>query len=333
MSSLTYPSSLRDLSYFKTGGECLGIFAPSSTEELQDILRHQIPAHQPVFFLGGGSNSLISDDFFPGYVISSQRLSSLRFKPPHTLHGGSGVLNSDVVSYALTHQLKGVAWLSGLPGQLGGTTRMNARCYGSEIADIIYHITTVSRSGQIHHYPKPSHLFYGYKDTYFMKAEEFITEISFRLSMADPPSLLKEKQLGEFCQTDRTSKGQYLYPSCGCVFKNHYSIGVPSGLLLDLAGLKNHTLGGAQVSGFHGNFIYNRHGTSEDIFQLSTFMREEVYRVFGVWLDYEMEFLGQFSSHIQKLRSEKKTTQRSVDQEKSLLEAKNIFACNRKKPA
>lgn len=295
--STTQLPALSELSYFGCGGTALGIHQPRTLEELQACCA-ELGAAAPVFFLGGGSNSLISDAPYLGHVITAAALTDITIAPPHGLKCGAGVSPDQVATAALEHGLKGAAWLSGLPGQLGGAVRMNARCYGSEMAQIVQSVNTVSRSSQLREYVQPQALFYGYKDTYFMQAGEFIAQVCLQLAPATPAELSKEAELGRGYRHDRAAKGQYVWPTCGCVFKNDYSVGVPSGMLLELAGAKGRSHGGAHVSEHHSNFIYNQHATAQDILELSFQMRELVYDQFGVWLEYEMEFLGTFSPQL-----------------------------------
>ena len=285
---------LKELSYFGCGGTAVAVHRPHSVDELQACLSQLVAASLPVFFLGGGSNSLISDGIYPGHVVSAASLNTITFEPPNYLRCGAGVSPDAVVSAAIAHGLRGAAWMSGLPGHIGGAVRMNARCYGSEISQLIHTLTTVSLAGEMIEYHGPQSLFYGYKDTYFMQVREFIGEVGLQLDVASAAELRAEVELQQYCQADRRFKGQYLWPSCGCVFKNNYAVGVPSGMLLELAGVKALQHGGAQVSEHHANFIFNRHATSADILELSFQMRELVYQMFGVWLAYEMEFLGEF---------------------------------------
>ena len=286
---------LKDISYFGCGGPAMGVFTPASLEELKENLAEVRDSKAPYFFLGGGSNSLISDRPYPGHVISAANLNHLTFEPPY-IRCGAGVLPSDFAARSLESGLCGGAWLNGLPGQLGGATRMNARCYGSEMAQIVCEVSTINLEGRIHQYQQPEKVFFGYKDTYFMEAKEFIYEIRFQLSYGNPDHLARQRELLEFCLADRTKKGQFNLPSCGCVFKNNYDLGIPSGKLLDLAGLKGKSYGNAEVSAYHANFIFNHGASAWDILELSFIMRKQVYDTFGIWLEYEMEFLGDFST-------------------------------------
>jgi len=182
-----------------------------------------------------------------------------------------------------------------LPGQLGGTVRMNARCYGGEISQIATSVTTIDLDGRLHTYDGRQ-AFRGYKDTIFMVNREMICEINFALNPHADRSQLERMMFD--CEVDRRMKGQFDWPSCGCVFKNSYDIGVSSGLLLDAVGAKSLRVGHAVVSPIHANFVYNQGASAEDILELTFQMQELVFAKFGVWLSYEMELLGAFNAKL-----------------------------------
>ncbi len=184
--------------------------------------------------------------------------------------------------------------MSALPGQLGATTRMNARCYGgemSQIADVVHTVDRfgkeIRRSGQ--------DFFYGYKNTSAMKHDEIVVRIEFGLRKGNAEEI---KQEMDRCEKDRKDKGHFLFPSCGCVFKNDYSVGESSGSLLEKAGAKLLKVGKAEVSPYHANFIYNKGATSKEILELSFLMRELVQNKFGIRLEYEMEILGNIPTEL-----------------------------------
>lgn len=286
--------SLRDFSYFGTGGIAKEVWAPSCTEELAAYL-HSFGKSSSIQLLGLGSNSLIGDDPFDGVFIVFNRLTHQSLSQ-NTLLVGAGVENTSISEFAYNHALQGVEWMFRLPGQIGATTRMNARCYGGEISQIVSKVVTLDLGGQRHEYSNKN-IFNGYKDTIFMRVPEIIVEVHLELIPSADKQLLRKKM--DFCISDRLAKGHFIAPSCGCVFKNNYTIGVPSGMLLDAAGAKGLSRGGAKVSSYHANFIFNQNNASaRDILELSFSMRDKVYTEFGVWLDYEMELLGSFSTDL-----------------------------------
>ncbi len=296
---------LKDLTYYKTGGRCRRFYAPSTKEELIEAVR-QIKKHrEPLIVIGGGSNTLVSDEYWPGAALSFHKFSKLE-RQSQRLICGAGVENTAIAQFALSHALAGCGWMNRLPGQIGGTVRMNARCYGGEISQICKVVRCVNRDGEEVVYDEPQKVFHGYKDTHFMTSGELIYEVELFLTPGDKDQI---KQKMDHCESDRLSKDQFVYPSCGCVFKNDYTVGVPSGLLLEKAGLKGMTYGGAQVSDKHANFVYNKGAHSTDVLELSLKMREAVWQRFGVWLEYEMEILGRIPDHLKEKISQKKSHQ------------------------
>lgn len=293
---------MKNLSYFGTGGTCDGLFTPYSTEELARDMRYISDSKLPVFFLGGGTNSLVSDEHWPGAVVSFANLNKIEFDRS-TATCGSGVDNSIFSSACSDLSLGGAAWMYRLPGQLGGTVRMNARCYGGEISEIVSKVVAVDRLGNIHSYQGGKRVFRGYKDTIFIDNNQAVAEVVLELHPDD--KLLIEQKM-RTCESDRVSKGQFLFPSCGCVFKNNYQVGIPSGQLLDASGAKSLIVGRASVSPEHANFVFNQGASSREILELTFAMREVVYQNFGVWLEYEMEVLGIIPEDLQKILSQKK---------------------------
>lgn len=280
---------LKEFAYYATGGTCDILYEPRSVAELQAAVRAINAAGCPMFLLGGGTNSLVLDEHFPGAVIVFKHLSTLACDG-RRITCGAGVENSAVAKLALEKGLAGAAWMYRLPGQIGGTVRMNARCYGGEISQIVKRVTVVTRAGDIKTYDEPKAVFRGYKDTLFMDNGDLVAGCEIDLSPGDAPAI--EAQM-LFCEKDREGKGQFTYPSCGCVFKNDYSVGVSSGILLDKSGAKALKVGGAEVSDTHANFVFNKGATSREILEISFAMRELVYTTFGAWMEYEMEVLGE----------------------------------------
>ena len=278
---------LKDFAYYQTGGPTDILYQPSNASELAAQLREATSAGIPLYVLGAGTNSLVMDEPFPGAFVVLSALTEAKVVGDK-LVCGAGVDNSTIARLALKNGLTGAAWMNRLPGQIGGTVRMNARCYGGEISQIATKVITVTRSGEKKEYADPA-MFRGYKDTVFMDNGDIIVAVELQLKSGDAKEI---SRVMRHCEEDRQSKGQFDFPSCGCVFKNDYVVGVPSGMLLATAGAKGRKRGGAVVSHHHANFVYNQGANSRDILELTLEMRELVYNEFGVWMSYEMEILG-----------------------------------------
>lgn len=288
---------LATLAYYGTGGRCAQYYLPESVSELAELVGRLNAGGVPWVVLGGGSNTVIGDGVWPGAVIGFQGLTTFKRLETGRLLIGAGYLSSKLAEDALALKLGGASWIYRLPGQFGGAVRMNARCYGGEISQIVRRITAVDRNtGQVLDYTDPKQVFRGYKDTLFMDRGDLICEVEVELRPdADTAQLAAEMQEVD---ADRRAKGHFDFPSCGCVFKNDHALGVSSGLLLDHAGAKGRRVGGAVVSSKHANFIYNKGAKADDIIELSLVMREMVYQRFGVWMSYEMEVLGRIAKDL-----------------------------------
>lgn len=278
---------LKDLTYYRTGGVCDFLYAPASIKELAEVISDLHKTRRKYFLLGGGTNSLVSDEPWAGGVVAFSALMNAKIEG-ESIYVEAGVENSAFAELCLEKGLNGAGWMNGLPGQIGGTVRMNARCYGGEISQIVKQVHVVTKSGAVKVHDGKD-VFRGYKDTTLMNSGDIVAAVDIELKKGDTTAT---KALMAKCRADRESKGQYDFPSCGCVFKNDYSVGVPSGMLLEAAGGKKLKVGKAEVSPHHANFVFNKGASSHDILALTKKMREAVYKEFGVWLEYEMEILG-----------------------------------------
>lgn len=280
---------LKNYAYYGTGGCCRVLHEPRTIEELSQILKKIHAEKTPYFVLGGGTNSLVLDNPFPGDVIIFSQMKTIR-REGHDLVCGAGADNTEVSVAALDADLAGISWMNRLPGQIGATVRMNARCYGGEISQVVSSVRAVLPDGTVKHYTPADGIFKGYKDTLFMDNGAVIAEATLSLTPGDQTTI---RQHMDFCMNDRIAKGQFDYPTCGCVFKNNYAVGVPSGMLLDRADARSLNTPQVSLNPQHANFVYNKGAGSDDILRFTLAMQEKVYQEFGVWMEYEMEILGQ----------------------------------------
>ncbi|WP_176736237.1 UDP-N-acetylmuramate dehydrogenase [Oligoflexus tunisiensis] len=293
---------LRDLAYYRTGGRCQALYEPKNIEDLSRIVQALHATRQRYFVLGGGTNSLVLDEDWPGAVIVFRRMKKIEVRGT-SLYVEAGADNTAVSQAALEAKLEGVAWMNRLPGQIGGTVRMNARCYGGEISQVTREVHTVLPDGSIRVYTAADGIFRGYKDTLFMDNGAIVAAAVLQLEEGVRGSI--ETRM-KFYEQDRMNKGQFHYPTCGCVFKNDYSVGVPSGMLLDKAGAHKLSRPEVALNPQHANFVYNKGASSRDILELTLAMRDLVYQEYGVWLEYEMEILGELPADLKARVQDKK---------------------------
>jgi UDP-N-acetylmuramate dehydrogenase len=298
--------SLREHAYYKTGGAADTVVAPASVAELAAVVRAAHLDKKPMLLLGGGTNSLVMDEAFPGVAILFQGLSKLeRTGDGRRFVAGAGVENTYFCKSVFAAGLAGAGWMNRLPGQLGGTVRMNARCYGGEISQIARRVTVVTPEGVVAT-REGADVFRGYKDTLFMDNGDLVAEVEFEFTTADEKGLAAVAALMRHCEDDRVKKGQFDWPSCGCVFKNDYAVGVPSGMLMETAGAKNLKRGGVVVSPHHANFVFNQGATAREILEFTFELRELVFDRFGVWMEYEMEVLGKLPPDLERRMNERR---------------------------
>ena len=308
---------LKALSYYQTGGSCDQLHSPASVQELAELMAELHQRKTPYFLLGAGSNSLVMDEHWPGAVILFNKLTAITIAGT-AVTVEAGLKNTTFAEKCHNASLAGASWMNYLPGQIGSTVRMNARCYGGEISQIVESVTVVNQKGEIKSLTNHN-IFYGYKNTRFMTSGEVIAAVAFKLKEGDPQEI---KTHMSYCQEDREQKHQFLFPSCGCVFKNNYTVGLPSGLLLDKADVRQLNTNQVQISPYHANFVFNKGGSALDILETTLNMQELVYEKFGVWLEYELEILGRVP---EKFRQRITQIKKQAFKESQLAKLRDLF--------
>ncbi len=274
---------------FRIGGRARFFAEPRNVDELIEVLRYADDNKLYKVFLGGGSNVLFPDYDMDCIVISSGKLDDVSYSNG-ILTAGAGVSIKTLNKYCIAHGLSGLEFSCGLPGSTGGAVYMNARCYGREFGDVVVNVYALDADLKRITY-NHSMINYSYKRSAFMDDDNiFIYKIDFAVTESDRMNV---KTLSYKNFYDRRDKGQYKYPSAGCAFKNDYSVGIPSGKLIDDAGLKGLTLGGAAVYEKHANFVINKsHATSADVQTLIENVISKVHSDKGITLEKEIKILN-----------------------------------------
>ncbi|QIB70708.1 UDP-N-acetylmuramate dehydrogenase [Aminipila butyrica] len=274
---------------FRTGGRAEALVTAENESHLAQTLavlhREQIPH----LVLGSGSNVLIKDGGYRGVVI---KLGS-RFQEIETegtqLTAGSATKISAAAKAAMEEGLSGLEFASGIPGSIGGGIFMNAGAYGSEVKEILVSATAMAKDGSRTYQLSGSDLELGYRRSAFQKSGDIILRGSFQLQPADKADIFaRMKELLD----RRNAKQPVQLPSAGSFFKRPE--GYYAGKLIEDAGLKGLSVGGAQVSPLHAGFIVNNgEATTADILQLMRLIQNTVYDQFGVHLEPEVRILGE----------------------------------------
>lgn len=283
---LTPNAPLAKLVWFKTGGCADWLFEPTDADDLSDFLRSLDPAI-PVMALGFGSNMIVRDGGVPGVVIRlGKAFAGVERIDSTTLRCGGGASGILVSSTARDAGIGGLEFLRSIPGTVGGFVRMNGGAYGREVKDVLIVCDVVLRSGQ-RKFLSPEDLAYTYRHSELPEGAVVISA-TFRGHIDSPEAIQAEMDriaaAREASQPLRTKTG-------GSTFKN------PEGLkawqLVDEAGCRGLTVGGAQVSEKHTNFLINTgDATSSDIEALGEEVRRRVKKNSGVELEWEIQRVG-----------------------------------------
>jgi len=271
---------------WRVGGPAETFFVPSSIEDLALFL-HDLHADIPVLWFGAGSNLLVRDGGIPGVVISATRiLKDLDRVENYAVRAGAGLACTQLARQCVRWNIGPSEFFAGIPGTVGGALAMNAGAHGGETWERVESLRTIDRSGVINE-RAPGEYSVGYRSVTGPGNEWFI-EATFRFDPDFSPSVAAMKEMLE-----RRKKTQPLgLPSCGSVFRN--PPGDHAARLIEAAGLKGFTIGGAEVSDKHANFIINRDGaTAADIEKLIQYVRQTVIEKHGIELIHEVRIVGE----------------------------------------
>lgn len=240
----------------------------------------------PYRFLGNGTNVIVSDLGYNGAIVSLKSLNDIFF----TQKGIKAMAGANLISlidFAKAHNLGGIESLCQIPSSVGGAVINNCGAFCTTVGDFISQVETL-KGGKIKVYDKNDCKF-AYRTSRFKGKNEVIVSATFSLLNRDGSDIentereVKSKRL----------KTQPNQKSCGCIFKN--KDGISSGYLIEKANLKGARVGGACVSDIHANFIVNdRDATASDVYALSKVVKDTVKQKFGIDLEYEVEFIGDF---------------------------------------
>lgn len=283
---LTFDAPLKDLSWFRVGGPADVLFRPADETDLQIFLKC-LPRDIPVTLLGVGSNLLIRDGGVRGVVIRLGKPFSTVLVQGDSVIAGAGASDVNVAMAAYRAGLGGLEFLRGIPGTVGGALRMNAGAYGREIADVLISARAIDRHGEVHFY-RLGDMGYSYRHSELPEDLIFLTAI-FRAGLADKAAVkARMDEIGaerETSQPVKTSTG-------GSTFKN--PAGGKAWELIDAAGCRGLSIGGAQVSEQHCNFLINTGtATAADLESLGEEVRHRVQASQGVSLEWEIRRIGE----------------------------------------
>jgi UDP-N-acetylmuramate dehydrogenase len=285
---LSFNEPLSKYTSWRVGGIAQRFYRPVDKEDLAVFLS-QLPIAEPILWLGLGSNLLVRDGGFAGTVISTAGILQSLEVDGNTLTADVGVYCSKLAKTAARSSLAGAAFFAGIPGTLGGALAMNAGAHGVETWSLVAQVTTIDRQGEIH-IRTPDEYIISYRHVE-QPAEEWFVSAKLSLQQgnkddetAEIKSLLKRRNASQ--PTNQ--------PCAGSVFRNPENDF--AGRLIEAEGLKGLTLGGAQVSEKHANFIVNTgSATAADIEALILLVQQKIEVAHGVRLQPEVHIVGEIA--------------------------------------
>lgn len=272
---------------WRVGGPAQRMYLPADVDDLAAALA-SLPADEPVFWIGLGSNVLIRDGGIRGTVIvTRQLLEGMEFLGRGRVRAEAGVACARLARFSAKHDLVGAEFFAGIPGTVGGALAMNAGAWGGETWPYVEAVETVDRNGVLRERP-PEDYRIGYRSVEGPNGEWFVAA---RFVFEDGDGEAARQRVRELL-AERNRAQPTGVRSCGSVFRN--PPGDHAARLIEAAGLKGTRIGGASVSDKHANFIIN-HGdaTAADVEALIERVRSEVEAAGGVRLEPEVRITGE----------------------------------------
>ena len=274
---------------FRVGGPADFFVTPKAKEEVRDVIRICKEAGMPYYIIGNGSNILVSDDGIKGItlMINIEGIEIEEKKENVEIIAGAGEKIGKLARVFLKRDISGFEELSGIPGTLGGAVRMNAGAHGKEMKDIIKGVKCIDYNGK-EKILTTEEMQFDYRKSMLVNNKYIVTKVKIELQKGKEEEI-KEK-MDNYAKY-RREKQPIEYPNAGSTFKRGKDF--ITAKLIDEAGLKGYSIGGAEVSTKHSGFIVNKgNATAKDVLQLTKYIEEEVYKKFNKKIELEIELVG-----------------------------------------
>ena len=275
---------------FHVGGNVRVVAKPQTADQLSALYDFLLENDIRNILLGRGSNVVISDEGFDGVVVSLSELSSVNIdiSDDNCIVAGAGASMLKLANFAQQNGLSGLEFAHGIPGTVGGGAYMNAGAYGGEICQVLKNCLVFDQIDGYVFLIDASQCDFSYRHSIFMDNKNLIVLFAtFELKKGNPDEI--KAKMDEY-KAKRMASQPLEYPSAGSTFKRPE--GYFAGKLIEDAGLKGFSVGGAQVSEKHAGFVINKGGaTAEDIKNLVAHIQKTVKEKFDVSLECEIEFV------------------------------------------
>ena len=278
---------LAPLTTLRVGGPADRLAAPATIEELLALLEAAGEAGVPTFMLGKGSDLVIADRGIRGLVIRTRAGEVTVAGTRVTAEAGASM--TGLAKRCAREGLAGFDWAISIPGSFGGAIWANAGAHGGEMAGVLAAIDVYDPRDRSRRTLSPAEGAFSYRDSRFKHGPEVVLGGSIELERGDPAAITA---LVDEHQARRRATQPLADQNAGSVFRN--PAGDHAGRLVEAAGLKGHRIGSAQVSTLHANFIVTDRGSGRaaDVRAVGEHVRAVVAERFGIQLEYEIEFVG-----------------------------------------
>jgi len=298
--------SLKDFSNFRIGGFARDFVQAETVDSLIDSIKTAKQVGLPVFVLGGGTNILWSDDGFDGVVIQPA-FKHISYDG-NKVTAGAGFSMPHLVSSTVSRGLAGLEWAGGLPGSFGGAIYGNAGCFGGETKDVVEEVISLNMDTLEIERRERDECGFGYRNSIFKSNKNPEVIIQATLGLKPGNKIFLNNSVQEKIKY-REARQPLEYPNIGSIFKNVPVEGLPKKLvdecrdvikedpfpvipaahLIDQAGMKGASVGGATVSTKHPNFIVNtKDAKASDVKELIKMIKEKVQDKYGIILKEEV---------------------------------------------
>jgi len=298
--TLLYDEPMSKHTSFRVGGPADLYYTPADVDDLIRAIEWTDSKGMPVFFKGAGTNILVSDAGIRGVVFSlDECLDSVRVRDGKVTVGAGKSLNK--LAWQMAKKgLAGLTFGTGIPGSMGGALIMNAGAWQHNLDEVVVSAEVLTHYGEMVILPK-SEMGLGYRSSALPLG--VIVSLKLELTPGDPQKI--ENKMKEYDEQRR--KTQPLeFPSAGCIFRNLKEQKLAAGKLIEEAGLKGRSIGDAQVSKKHANFIINRgKAKASEILALIVLVEETVYAHSGIELKREVKLAGQWGELLPSLKSQR----------------------------
>ena len=274
---------------FKVGGNAQIFVEPGDEEALQRLLKFINAEKINYYIIGNGSNMLVSDKGYKGIIISMLKFTSPSLIENESITISAGKTLKELTELACENSLSGLEFAYGIPGSVGGAVFMNAGAYDGEIKEVLDKVKVMDKEGNVLSL-NAGELDLSYRHSNIEEKGYIVLEAKFNLKKADKSAIWEKMQE---LMARRIDKQPLNFPSAGSTFKRPE--GYFAGKLIDDAGLRGYSIGGAKVSYKHCGFIVNADKASaEDVYALISYVRLKVKEKFDVELEPELRVLGEF---------------------------------------